>query len=67
VIDLAEAQERSDLGLVGRTLAAVQRLNLIMETRNCDEQVALAELAESERVDARIIRAMTAATADGRA
>jgi hypothetical protein len=69
VIDLAERQNRPHgLGLVGRALAAVQRMDRIMETRNCSPKEALAELATSEVVvDPRIMRAMSAASTDGRA
>jgi hypothetical protein len=66
MIELAEHRNRNDLGLVGRALAAVQRLNRIVEARKCSRRVALEELATSSVVDPQIMRAMTAAISDGR-
>jgi len=52
--------KEKELALVGRTLAAVQRLADILETRKCDRLAALTELEASTTVDPRIARAMAA-------
>ena len=52
---------RNDLGLVGRTLAAIQQLGHIVEIRKCSPQSALGELTSSEILDARVLRAMAEA------